>query len=95
MTIYWEPDDSIDPVTIDVWHVAADGTQTEIGPVDVSDVSGMPDSLGGVVPDAVKRAVADATRNHMNLGNSPVMDQLAGRIMLDMLALNYERGTPP
>jgi len=51
--ITWTPvEHNIDPDTI---RVEQDGR--EIGIADVSDVSGMPDSIGGVAPDAVRELV--------------------------------------
>jgi len=53
MSIYWEPiEDNIDPDTIDVYD---DGTL--LGTVDVSNVSGMPDDIGGLAPNAVRELV--------------------------------------
>jgi hypothetical protein len=96
MTIHWNPvEDEVNPDTIDVWHVADDGTQTDIGPVDMGETTGMPDSIGGVAPDAVRTIVRNECASSMNLGNSPVMDQYAGQLILDLATQNYVRGTPP
>jgi len=41
MTIHWDPvEDNTDPDTIDVWHIADDGTESGPLTVDVSGVSG-------------------------------------------------------
>lgn len=95
MTIYWQPRSDSDPDTIDVWFVADDGTQTDIGPADVSDVDGMPDSLGGVVPDAVRDLAADYKFQEMSPGNSPSHSQASAQISRDIDKLDYVRGSPP
>jgi hypothetical protein len=90
MTIYWNPvEDDNNPDTIDVWHVADDGTTN--GPVtaDVSDVSGMPDSVGGIAPDAVRERTIEFVKT-ANWG-----DTLTQQVVFDMLSLDYERGAPP
>ena len=96
MTIYWQPDDDFDPSSIDVWHVAEDGTTS--GPVtaDMSGVQGMPDTMGGIAPDAVRNRVGEFIRADMDLGSgSPTFTELGGQVILDMLELDYEQGTPP
>lgn len=95
MTIYYKPDSPTDPDTIDVWHVQDDGTQTEIGPVDVSGVSGMPDSLGGIAPDAVRGQVATYFFEEATPGNSPSLNQASAQVIRDALKHDYVRGTPP
>lgn len=85
MSIYWDPvEDSIDPDTIDVWHVADDDTQTDIGPADVSTVQGMPDILGGVTPNEVRVVVAEH-----------YLISLDTDVLRDHMALDYKRGQPP
>lgn len=96
MTIYWNPvEDDENPDTIDVWFVQDDGTQHDIGPADVSGVSGMRDSLGGVAPDAVRAVVADYKFSEMSPGNSPSHSQASTQAGRDMDKLDYVRGTPP
>lgn len=90
MTIYWNPDQETDPDSIDIYHVADDGTESGPVTVDTSDVSGMPDSFGGIAPDAVRERAIDYVKN-----NASWSDSLTRGIVFDMLALNYERGTPP
>lgn len=95
MTIYWDPvDDETDPDAIDVWHVQDDGTQTDIGPVDVSDVSEMPDSLGDVAPDAVRAVVAQYKYQEMSPGNSPSHSQASAQAARDIDKLDFVRGSP-
>jgi hypothetical protein len=97
MTIYWQPNpDNDNPDSIDVWHVADDGTTS--GPVtaDVSDIEGMPDTMGGIAPDAVRQRVGEFIRNDMGLGtDTPEFTPLGGQVILDLLELDYEQGTPP
>jgi len=96
MTIYWHPvEDDVNPDTIDVWHVADDGTQTDIGPADVSTVSGMPDSFGGVAPDAVRGQVASYFFSEATPGNSPSLNQSSAEVIRDALKHDYTRGKPP
>lgn len=91
MTIHWRPiDNDIDPDSIELWHIDSDGERIDFPAADVSQVSGMPDSEGGVAPNAVKQSAVDAARDGMTVGNGTVMSKLAGEIMLDMLASNYE-----
>lgn len=96
MTIYWKPADGTNnPDSIDVWLVADDGTQTNIGPVDVSGVSGMPDSLGGVAPDAVRSLVAEWFYTEATPGNSPALNDNAAQAVRDHMKEDYVQGSPP
>lgn len=90
MTIRWAPDDPIDPDSIDIWHVADDGTTTGPVTVDTSNETGMPDSFGGIAPDAVRERSIDYLKNNANWA-----DTLTRQIIFDMLALDYEQGPPP
>lgn len=90
MTIYWNPDDGVNPEYIEVWHVSDDGAITGPVTVDVSAESGMPDSIGGIAPDAVRERAIDHLKQNANWS-----DELTRGIIFDMLALDYERGTPP
>jgi len=58
MTIYWNLNDSVNPESIDVWHVADDGSTHGPLTADLSGVSGMPDTFGGLAPDAVRDEIA-------------------------------------
>jgi len=94
MTIYWNPvEDQTDPDSIDVWHVQ-DDTQTDIGPADVSGVPGMPDSIGGVAPDAVRDLVSDKYYDEITSGTVGLNDK-AAQIGRDRQKMDYIRGTPP
>jgi len=91
MTIYWDPvEDDTDPDTIEVWHVADDGTESGPLTVDVSGVSGVPDSVGGLAPDAVRREIASHMRD-----NYSITDSLIQNVIWDMLELDYKLGSPP
>jgi hypothetical protein len=89
MTIHWDPDDPIDPDTIEISHVAEDGTTS--GPItaDVSDVDGMPDLMGGIAPDAVRERTIEFVKT------ASWTDPLTKQVVFDMLSLNYEQGSPP
>lgn len=89
MTIYWKPDDPTDPDSIDIWHVADDGTTS--GPVtaDISEVNGMPDTVGGIAPDAVRERTIEFVKS------AGWTEPLTQQVVFDMLSLNYERGAPP
>lgn len=82
MTIYWKPDDATDPDSIDVWHVADDGTTNGPLTVDTSDQQGMPDTFGGVAPDAVRDRLATW------LKSQPWSDSITQLVVLDMLSLD-------
>jgi len=89
MTIYWDPDKPTDPNSIDVWHVADDGTTNGPLTVDTSAQQGMPDTFGDVAPDAVRDGLVKWLKGQ-NWGSN-----LTQSVVLDMLSLDYERGTPP
>jgi len=92
MTIYWNPDDPTDPDSIDVWHVADDGTENGPLTADLFGVAGMPDTFGGVAPDAVRDEIATWLKGRIDSGGVGDLEIL---VMLDMLSLDYEMGTPP
>jgi len=86
MTIHWEPDSDLN--SIDIWHVADDGTTS--GPVtaDISGVDGLPDTVGGIAPDAVRERVIEFVKT---AGWTVPLTQ---QVVFDMLSLDYERGAP-
>jgi len=90
MTIYWKP---VNENTIDVWLVQDNGTTTDIGPADISNVNGMPDSIGGVAPDAVRAIAAEHSHKQTTKGKS--INKVAAEINRDMQKMDYVRGKPP